>query len=298
MRAFSMNSSAPNRQVILYIAAVLVAAWLWMLSLRLGFRPPEWVWITVLMWIPGLASILFRLLFREGFADVGWRIGKARFWAWAYIGPLGLASLSVLLALLLGRVTVAPHLSDQTMLEAVFFKLSWPVRDAPVGGLLIQRFLAVALISIGPGFFCAFGEELGWRGYLLPRLMQAGWPSPLLLSGVVWGIWHLPLFVFTGYAHGKLVLSLLMFTLLTALFGVFIGWLRLASGSVFVAAMAHTSFNAFVQSFFGVSFVGDGAWFLIGDYGVLTLISYGALVAWLYWSRRVDSVLARNIAMR
>ena len=134
-----MNSSAPNRQIILYIAAVLVAAWLWMLSIRLGVRLAEWVCITVLMWIPGLVSILFRLMFRESFADVGWRIGKVRFWAWAYLGPLGLASLSVLLALLLGRVTIAPHLSDQTMLEAVFFKLSWPMRDAPVGGLLIQR---------------------------------------------------------------------------------------------------------------------------------------------------------------
>jgi len=104
-----------------------------MLSIKLGFRPPEWVWITVLMWIPGLASILFRFVFREGFADVGWRIGKVRSSAWAYIGPLGLASLSVLVALLLGKVTVAPHLSDQTMLEAVFFILSWPMRDAPVG---------------------------------------------------------------------------------------------------------------------------------------------------------------------
>jgi membrane protease YdiL (CAAX protease family) len=129
-------------------------------------------------------------------------------------------------------------------------------------------------------------------------LLQAGWPSPLLLSGVVWGIWHLPLFVLPGYAHGKLVLSLLMFTLLTALFGVFIGWLRLASGSVFVAAMAHTSFNSFVQSFFGVSFVGDGAWFLIGDYGLLTLISYGALVVWLYWSKRLPGALERGLITR
>ncbi len=292
-----MNPSARNRQIILYIAAVLLGAWLWMLGIKLGLRPPEWVGITVLMWIPGFVSILFRLLFREGFADVGWRIGKVRFWAWAYIGPLALASLSVFLALLFGKVTVAPHLSDQTMLEAVFFKLSWPVRDAPAGSLLFQRFLAVALISIGPGFFCAFGEELGWRGYLLPRLIQAGWPSPLLLSGVVWGIWHLPLFVFTGYAHGAVVLSIIMFIFLTALFGVFIGWLRVASGSVFVAAMAHTSFNAFVQSFFGESFVGDGAWFLIGDYGVLTLVSYCALVAWLYWSKRVHTVLARSTEM-
>ncbi len=291
-----MNSSAPNRQIILYIAAVLVAAWLWMLSIRLGVRLAEWVWITVLMWIPGLVSILFRLMFREGFADVGWRIGKVRFWAWAYLGPLSLASLSVLLALFLGKVTVAPHLSSQTMLNAVFFNVSWPMPNASTVGLLIQRFLAVALISIGPGFICAFGEELGWRGYLLPRLMRAAWPFPLVLNGAVWGIWHLPLFVLTGYAHGALVLSILMFTLLTVLFGVFIGWLRLASGSVFVAAMAHTSFNSFVQSFFGVSFFGDRAWFLIGDYGILTLISYGALVAWLYWSRRVNAALARSMA--
>src|SRR5882724_3547852 len=157
---------SPNRQIIFYIAAVLVAAWLWMLSIRLGFHPPEWLWVTVLMWIPGLTSIVFRLLCRDGFADVGWRAGKVRFWAWAYLGPLGLASLSVLLALFLGKVAVAPHLSNQTMLDAVFFNVSWPRPDASPAGLLIQRFLAVALVSIGPGFICAFGEELGWRGYL------------------------------------------------------------------------------------------------------------------------------------
>jgi uncharacterized protein len=290
-----VNSSTPDRQITLYIVTVLVAAWLWMLSFRLGFRPAEWVAIAVLMWIPGLTSILFRLLFREGFIDVGWRFGKLRFWAWAYIGPLALGTLSVLIALLLGRVTVAPHLSEQTMLETVFFNLSWPMRDASMASLLIQRFLAVAVVGIGPGFFCAFGEELGWRGYLLPRLLQAGWPSPLMLSGIVCGVWHLPLFVLTGYAHGKFVLSLLMFLLLTALFGAFIGWLRLASNSVFVATMAHASFNAFVQSFFGISFVGNSAWFLIGDYGILTLIVYGALAVWLYWSKRVPAALGRKI---
>ena|SRR5437667_12685826 len=129
-----MSSSRPNRIVVLYAAAVIAAAWLWFLSFRLGFRPPEWVAILVLMWIPGLVSVLFRAVFREGFADVGWRVGKARFWAWAYLGPLGLASLSVLMALLLRRVTVTPHLSEQTMLDALFFKLSWPMRDTAIMG--------------------------------------------------------------------------------------------------------------------------------------------------------------------
>ena len=120
------------------------------------------------------------------------------------------------------------------------------------------------------------------------RLSEWAAITVLLLTGLVWGIWHFPFIMLTGYAHGAVALSLLMFTLLTVLFGVFIGWLRMASGSVWVAAMAHASFNAFVQSFFGASFDADNAWFWIGDYGVFTLLPYGLLVAWLYWSRMLQ----------
>ena len=276
-----------------YIATVLAGPWLLFWSFRLGFRPPEWVALFILMWIPGLLSILFRVIFQEGFADVGWHVGKARFWVWAYLGPLGLASFSIILAFLFGRVNLAHHLQDQIMLDGLFFKLSWPMRDVSAFGLLCQRFLSVALVGMVPGFLYASGEELGWRGYLLPRLIQAGWPNPVLLSGLVWGIWHFPLIILTGYAHGAVVLSLLMFTLLTVLFGIFICWLRLASGSVFVATMAHTSFNSFVQGFFGASFDADKAWLWIGDYGVLTLIPYGLLVGWLCWSGRVHAALVK-----
>src|ERR1041385_7570443 len=111
----------PHWRIGLYVTAVTAAAWLWFWSFRLGFRPPERVAILVLMWIPGLLSILFRVVFKEGFNDVGWRVGKARFWWWAYLGPLGLAALSILLALLFGKVTPSAHLSDQTMLDALFF---------------------------------------------------------------------------------------------------------------------------------------------------------------------------------
>ena len=182
-----MNLSTRHWKVGLYVAAVLAAAWLWFWILKFGLRIGEWAAVTVLMWIPGVLSILFRFVFKEGFGDLGWRVGKARFWFWAYVGPLALASFSIILALLFGRVTLSPHLQDQTMLDAVFFKLSWPMRDSSTAGFLWQRFLSVALIGIVPGFFCAFGEELGWRGYLLPRMMQAGWPYPLLLSGLFWG---------------------------------------------------------------------------------------------------------------
>ena len=119
-----------------------------------------------------------------------------------------------------------------------------------------------------------------------------------MISGIVWGVWHFPLIILTGYAHGAVVLSLVMFTLLTALFGVFIGWLRLVSGSVFVAALAHASFNGFVQSFFGASFDANRAWFWIGDYGVLMLAPYGLLVAWLYRTRRVEGTMTATTVVR
>src|SRR6185436_19035232 len=143
-----MNRSTVHWKVSLYVAGVVGAAWLWFWILKLGLRMGEWAAITVLMWVPGLLSILFRVVFKEGFGDVGWRVGKARFWLWAYLGPLGLASLSVMLALLFGRVTLAPHLQAQTMLDAVFFKLAWPVREASIGGEGRQRFLFVALVGM------------------------------------------------------------------------------------------------------------------------------------------------------
>jgi uncharacterized protein len=286
-----MSASRLHWRIGSYITLVIAAAWLWFWSFRLGFRPPEWFAVLVLMWIPWLLSILFRVMFKEGFADVGWAVGEARFWAWAYVTPLCLAVLSVLVAVCLGRVALAPHLSQQTMLDAVVVKLPWLVQASSSVGFLCQRLLAVAFLGMVPGFFFALGEELGWRGYLLPQLLRAGWRFPLLFSGLVWGIWHFPLFVFTGYGHGAIGASLVMFTLLTILFGVFVGWLRLASGSVFVAAMAHASFNGFVQSLIGDSFVGESAWFWVGDYGLLTLISYACLVGWLYQSRRVCAAL-------
>lgn len=291
------TSNTQHWKIVAYVIAVVAATWLWFAGFQLGFRPPAWVGTAVNMWIPGLLSVLFRLLFKEGFADVGWRVGKLRFWAWAYLAPLALAAVSVLVAWSAGWVTISSRLPEQPALYNVFFELPWFAPDASGSGLLCQRFFAVACIDIVPGFFLALGEELGWRGYLLPKMVQARWPMPLILTGLIWSIWHFPLFVFSGYAHGNLFAALALFTLIAILFSVFIGWLRLASGSVFVAAMAHASFNSFVQSFVGPSFDGDGAWFLIGDYGVLTILPYVILTAYLWRSGRVQTAFqARTVA--
>jgi len=96
----------------------------------------------------------------------------------------------------------------------------------------------------------------------------------------------------TAYAIGLLLVGRLM------------DWLGTRKGFSFaimfwsLAAMAHASFNGFVHSLFGVSFDADKAWFWVGDYGVLTLVPYGFLVAWLYRSRRVEAAFAGRAAVQ
>lgn len=89
-----------------------------------------------------------------------------------------------------------------------------------------------------------FGEEWGWRGYLLPRLLPLGQWRALVLGGVIWGLWHAPL-ILLGYNYPQHpVLGILLFTGVCVLLGILLGWMRLATGSIWSAVLAHGSINA------------------------------------------------------
>lgn len=114
----------------------------------------------------------------------------------------------------------------------------------PIGALVVIQ-LAVLPLAAFINLIPALGEELGWRGWLLPRLMPLGTLPALLISGVIWGLWHAPL-VLLGYnypgAPGWLGLTAMVG--MCVLVGAVFGWLRLRSGSVWPAALAHAAFNA------------------------------------------------------
>ena len=64
--------------------------------------------------------------------------------------------------------------------------------SSPVGVFVIMLIL-ITFIDVFPASFFAAGEEIGWRGYMLTRLIDAGVPRPILASGLIWGLWHIPL---------------------------------------------------------------------------------------------------------
>jgi CAAX protease family protein len=90
-----------------------------------------------------------------------------------------------------------------------------------------------------------FVEEIGWRGYLQPRLASLGLTRSAFATGFAHGVWHLPLILLTPFYHsgGSILLIVPLFLVTLTLGGGLYGWLRVASGSVWPAALAHAVFN-------------------------------------------------------
>lgn len=88
-----------------------------------------------------------------------------------------------------------------------------------------------------------FGEELGWRGYLLPRLLPLGQWRALILSGIIWGAWHAPIIALGHNYPSHPRLGVLAMIVLCVLLGILFGWLRLQTGSVWPAVIAHGALN-------------------------------------------------------
>ncbi len=281
---FAQLSSKALAIVFTLTTFVLSWSFLWLGS---GLSPGALA--IILMWIPGLVSIAFRLGFREGFADAGFQAAGLRFWLLAFSVPLGMATATYILAWVFGLVELTPYLKQQSMFGPQPVRLVWFNPEAGTLGLLGQRLVVVMTLGIAQGSLFGLGEEIGWRGYLLPRLIQARVRFPILISGIIWAVWHMP-FVLLTFQHQRYVTAAL-YALLCVVFAVFISWMRLASGSVFVAAMVHGAYNTFYQDFFDHSFAGPQKWFWAGEVGLLCSVLSGAVALWLYKTNRISPLL-------
>jgi membrane protease YdiL (CAAX protease family) len=243
------------------------------------------VLVTGVMWCPALAAVITILLFREDIAQLGWRWGSWRYIRWALIIPV----LYVLPAYLAVWVLGLGGFWSADFAAAVTRDYGFGSAPAAVGliGYVLLTVTAGLVLSVAR----ALGEELGWRGFLVPQLAKVtSFVGVGLISGLLWTAWHFPSMLLGEYGPSGTPdwYKFTCFTVMTTSLAFIAAWLRLRSGSVWPAAILHGVHNTIVQSIFTPLTTNTGAtdWY-IDEFGAALAVTtvIGAIIA---WSKRAD----------
>jgi membrane protease YdiL (CAAX protease family) len=198
------------------------------------------------MWAPAVANVVTRLVTDEGWADLRLRPRRREWPVWivAWLGPVLLILVGVGAYVLLVPTAVDPTL--ETLRAALGLPAGAPLPASPPVLLALLVAQAVVVAPVINSLF-TFGEEFGWRGYLLPKLLPLGWRPAVLLSGVIWGVWHWPVIAMghnygVGYP-GAPWTGLLAMTWFTVVVGAFLAWVAVRAGSVWPATIGHAALN-------------------------------------------------------
>lgn len=217
-------------------------------------------WGYIVMYCPGIACLITYMFYRDQVSQLGFCLCKAKYIFWGIAIPIFYLVLSY------GIYWI---LFPETMLSKLHFKTSF-------------------LVMIPASLFFAFGEEIGWRGFLAPAMTaKFGYVKASLLIGLIWGLWHKPLNPEVG----------IMFVLSTVTLTLIMNYLRLKSGSVWPAVFMHASHNYMLIDVLDSFTIGEQEEYLFGENGILTLF-ITALVAFvfIFINRKypVDTMASQN----
>jgi membrane protease YdiL (CAAX protease family) len=216
---------------------------------------------------------------REGFGDAGWQPHLRRTWRYyllAWLFPL--AAVVVISALAIGLGVAEPDFTLRRAASALG-GVSAPPAPPVLVALLPVQLLLTALLTTP----LLWGEEFGWRGYLQLRLYPGRQLPAALATGIIWGLWHLPLNL-RGYNFPEQpVLGMVVFTVGTVLLSIFFGWLRQRTDSIWAPSVAHAATNAVGGSLVLLLFLGTGNSIFVSYLGHLGWVPLGLLAGWIAW---------------
>ncbi len=262
-----MSSEPARKRVVTYLIIVFVASipWYYLIWANGGLEAQAGaILVLPLMWSPALAGLLTTFIYQRNLRGMGWGFGKLKYYAIAYFLPILYASIAYGIVWILGLGTV-----DTSALGE-----GWMVRILGIltGGILL-------------GALQVLGEEIGWRGLLVPQLARFNaFTATALISGVIWGIWHIPMIIGGGYSSGAptwWAIACFMVHIVGISFA--FAWLRLASGSIWPAVVMHSVHNAFIQSVLDEITVDTGITeYFATEFG-LALAIMGVVVGFIFW---------------
>ncbi|RRJ32660.1 CPBP family intramembrane glutamic endopeptidase [Halocatena pleomorpha] len=201
--------------------------------------------LVIYMFGPAIGNVLTRVVTDEGWRGLYLRPHLRRNWQWWLLAWVGLP----LLIYLGGGLFFAlfPAFFDPTLssVNELLHRTgqSGEIPFQPEQFVLIQT---ISALTIATAINCVatFGEEFGWRAYLVPKLLPLGNRQAVLLSGVIWGVWHWPLILMGHNYPDTPLLGSVGMVYFTTVVGVLLAWVALRGESVWPAVIGHAAINA------------------------------------------------------
>jgi len=222
--------------------------------------------VFILMWCPAVSAFITQFIYERTLRGFGWGLGNLCWYLLSYFLPVfsGVLAYGFIWITGLGRLNPGYQFN--------FFHFV-------IFGIILHIIFAA-------------GEEIGWRGFLVPNLFRVmGFTKTCFLSGIIWSLWHFPLVISGKYLSNiPLAVSLAQLTVILLAMTFIINWIRLKSGSVWPAVLLHASHNLYMQNLFDpmTTLTNPFAQYFSGENG-LALIAVYSSVAFILWRKsKVD----------
>lgn len=295
--AAPVTAAAPidKRGIVAYLLISFALTWgLELIMLARGTRFDQsstaaTLTMVTAMFFPALSAfVVRRWVTREGFASAGLRFGSWKPYLAVWLAAPLVFGVVYLISALLGTATLDTSLSG---IMATLTTLA-PGKPLPAPGVLLGgTFFATMTIGLLLTSVATFGEEFGWTGFLLPKLLPLGKWRAALLYGAIWGLWHAPL-ILGGYNFpGYPVVGILAMCLFTGALALTMTALRLRYGSVLLTAWVHGSLNSQARGVVALVFTGVHPLLggILGLPGLVVLVLIGV---WLLARTKESAVAA------
>jgi membrane protease YdiL (CAAX protease family) len=218
------------------------------------------------MWGPGVAAIVASLLRGRSLKEIGWKVPRIKWLVAGWLIPVTVSFASYGLIWIAGLGTVP----NPTFLQRARFTLGMPSQSN--GVVIVAAFSYISILGLLPGMIAAIGEEIGWRGFLVPELVKwMSFPKMALVSGAIWCAWHMPAILSGSYGTTDTPrwYQIGCFSTMALSSAVVLAWLRMKSGSIWPVTIMHATHNGVIQAFFDRITKETGhTHFFTGEFGV------------------------------
>ena len=237
--------------------------------------------IILMMWAPGISALITSLIYRDKIRTYGWKLGKVRFLGYSYILPIIASFIAYGLVWLSGLADFTTE-NFGSLQYARWIGLKEPVSF--MVSVVLRMSIGILFTSLP-----VLGEEIGWSGFLTPKLSKISSVTVTsLIVGGYWAVWHFPAIIAGVYGTGApLWVALPGFTLVLIGASFLRTVLRIKSGSLWVGVIIHASHNMFLMGSFWTLTAHEGyANYLVSETGVFLGIVY-IMVAIIFWKKQM-----------